>query len=121
MNNLLLEEQATNFATMQHIQTVNKYLNICIKELLKRGEAHDQSKLESPEVEGFTKITNKLANCTYGSEEYKNFLEQLKPILDHHYAKNDHHTEHFPNSIKDMNLIQILEMFCDWKAATLRH
>ena len=29
--------------------------------------------------------------------------------------------EIYPGGIDDMNLIDIIEMFCDWKAATLRH
>jgi len=40
-------------------------------------------------------MTPKLAGSTYGSEEYKAFLGQMKPALDHHYAVNDHHPEHF--------------------------
>lgn len=45
----------------------------------------------------------------------------MKPALDHHYAKNRHHCEHMADGINDMNLIDVIEMFCDWKAATLRH
>ena len=32
-----------------------------------------------------------------------------------------HHPEHFPNGINDMNLIDVLEMFCDWVASSKRH
>ena len=54
-------------------------------------------------------------------EEYYANLEGMKSALDHHYASNRHHPEHFVNGINDMTLIDILEMFCDWKASTLRH
>jgi hypothetical protein len=47
-SNLTLEEQATNYVTLQHIQLVQKHLHIIVKELLDRGELHDQSKLEPP-------------------------------------------------------------------------
>ena len=57
---------------------------------------------------------------TYGSEEYQASLDALKPALEHHYASNRHHPEHFVNGINDMTLIDVLEMFCDWKASTLR-
>ena len=69
----------------------------------------------------FSEHTLQLAKLTYGSEEYKASLEALKPALDHHYASNRHHPEHFKNGINDMTLVDILEMFCDWKASTLRH
>jgi hypothetical protein len=45
----------------------------------------------------------------------------MKPALDHHYDLNHHHPEHFLRGIRGMNLIDIIEMLCDWKAATMRH
>jgi len=118
---LTQEQQATNFATFRHIERVRNLLNQMAVDLLRRGEQHDQSKLESPEVELFTEFTPKLAKSTYGSEEYEGFRKAMGPALDHHYAKNSHHPEHFPNGINDMNLLDLLEMFCDWKAAGERH
>lgn len=47
--------------------------------------------------------------------------------LEHHYVNNRHHPEYFKSDIpeasgiKNMNLVDLVEMFCDWKAATLRH
>lgn len=114
-------EKATNYETFRHIERVRNLLNVCIKELIKRGELHDQTKLESPEVEMFAEYTPKLAASTYGSEEYKKFLEAIKPALDHHYANNRHHPEHHKNGINDMNLLDLIEMLCDWKAASERH
>ena len=45
----------------------------------------------------------------------------MKPALDSHYADNPHHPEHYDNGIKDMDLVDLIEMICDWKSATLRH
>jgi hypothetical protein len=118
---LTLEQQSTNYTTMRHIERVRNLLNLFVADLLRRGEEHDQSKLESPEVELFTEWTPKLAACTYGSEEYEGFRKALKPALDHHYARNAHHPEHHKNGIDDMTLLDILEMFVDWKAASERH
>ncbi|MBQ7845480.1 MAG: hypothetical protein IJ392_04940 [Clostridia bacterium] len=56
----------------------------------------------------------------YGSDEYKESLKALKPALDHHYANSRHHPEHFARGILDMNLVDIVEMVCDWKAASER-
>ena len=106
--------------TQKHIETVRKYIRFMIDKLDMRGVKHDASKLESPEVEAFAENTNALANLTYGSEEYMSQLEKLKPTLEHHYAANRHHPEHFVNGVNDMTLIDILEMLCDWKASTLR-
>lgn len=92
---LTAEEKATNFETMRHIERVRNLLNQFAIALLRRGELHDQSKLERPEVELFTEWTPKLAACTYGSAEYDEYRKQLAPSLSHHYAKNRHHPEFF--------------------------
>lgn len=106
--------------TQKHIETVRKYIRFLIDKLDIRGVKHDASKLESPEVELFAEYTAALHTLSYDSEAYKNSLEELKPALDHHYASNRHHPEHFVEGVNDMTLIDIAEMFCDWKASTLR-
>lgn len=118
---LPIEQQATNYATMRHIEQVRNCLNVFVCELLDRGEAHDQSKMTSPEVEMFTEYTPKLAASTYGSPEYEGVRKAMGPALAHHYAKNRHHPEHWKAGVNDMNLLDLIEMFCDWKAATMRH
>ncbi len=107
--------------TQKHIEAVRKYIRFMIDKIDMRGVKHDASKLESPEVEVFAEYTPKLNSTTFGSEEYYQNLENMKSALDHHYASNRHHPEHFVNGINDMTLVDILEMFCDWKASTLRH
>lgn len=107
--------------THQHIQTVRHYLTEVIRDLLDRAMCHDQSKLHAPEVELFDEYTEKLAKVTYGSDEYNGYLAKMKPALDHHYANNRHHPEHYVNGVKDMTLIDLVEMLVDWKAASLRH
>jgi hypothetical protein len=107
--------------TQKHIYKVLKFIDMIHRELIDRQIFHDSSKLESPEVELFDIYTPKLVGCTYGSGEYKQFLLELKPALDHHYAENRHHPEHFENGVRGMNLVDIVEMFCDWYAATKRH
>lgn len=49
--NLTLEQKACNNDTFRHIEKVRNYLQRFIKNLLDRGERHDQTKLSSPEVE----------------------------------------------------------------------
>lgn len=115
------KEKEIGYDTFRHIERVRNLMGKMIVEILNRCEKHDQSKLVPPESEVFAEYTEKLANTTYGSEEYKQFLKDMKPALDHHYAKNSHHPEFYKNGIKDMDIIDILEMLCDWKAASERH
>lgn len=119
--NLTTEEFESCQEVLKHVKMVREYLDIIIKKLEDRGNNHDASKMNEPEVEVFAEYTPKLSACTYGSEEYKAFLAGMKPALEHHYANNRHHPEHFPNGISDMNLVDIVEMICDWKAATRKH
>lgn len=106
---------------MKHIHRVQELLQQACNILAKRGIEHDQSKLKSPEKELYDELTPILENLTYGSEDYKKSLEKLKPALEHHYANNTHHPEHYKNGVDDMDLFDVIEMFFDWKAAGERH
>lgn len=156
--------------TREHIRQVRVLLHKFRGRLSHRAAGHDESKLEGPEKEAFDEFTPKLAATTYGSEEYKACLADLGPALEHHYAQNSHHPEHYrwhcavcdgsfsarqapasqwddgtshrfcprccsngsviweaelmdkpEHGIHGMTLLDLVEMFCDWKAATLRH
>lgn len=160
----------SRISTYEHIRSVQGLLDRVIVDLMGRRRVHDRSKLESPEKEIFDEYTPKLAGSTYGSAEYKRYLAEMKPALDHHYAANSHHPEHYrwrcgvcdrrctnavwegapqgPNDsgqrycpdccrqgmiyeasleaetdkgLHGMSLLDLVEMLCDWKAATLRH
>lgn len=107
--------------TYAHIATVREYLLRVVRQLMMRAHDHDISKLEEPERSVFDEYTPKLKDSTYGSDEYKAFLAGMGEGLRHHYEVNDHHPEHFAGGISEMDLLQLTEMLCDWKAATLRH
>ena len=111
----------SKFKTLRHVETVRNFLNSVISELMNRQEKHDQSKLEPEEVETFEKYTPKLRDLTYGSDEYRQCLKEMKPAIDHHNSVNRHHPEYFGTGINEMNLIDLMEMLCDWKAAGMRH
>jgi len=112
---------SAKYETMKHIMVVQTFLCEVMKELLRRSVAHDDTKLNPPEEDIFEVYTAKLKDCTYGSDEYKQYLAEMKPALDHHYKCNRHHPEHFDIGIKGMNLIDLIEMLCDWMAASERH
>ena len=107
--------------TNKHIDEVRKLLHQVQTDLASRFLKHDASKLKEPELSVFNEYTPKLRDSTYGSDEYKQFLVGMGEGLTHHYQVNDHHPEHFSGGIEDMNLVQLIEMLADWKAATLRH
>jgi hypothetical protein len=107
--------------TYDHMAHVQALLDKMVTELFRRAREHDRSKLSEPEKSVFDRVTPKLASLTYASDEYKASLAEMGEALQHHYAVNDHHPEHFTDGIAGMNLPQLVEMLCDWKAATLRH
>ena len=151
----LIEESISD--TKAHIDKVAGFINLIISELSERVLNHDKSKMEQPELDIFAVYGPKLKYTTYGSDEYRSYLKEMKVALDSHYAKNRHHAEFHdkkekycnecdiglnptitqynkcPNcnttnpevkeryTLRGMNLIDLVEMICDWKAATMRH
>lgn len=107
--------------TNRHRIRVRSLLCLMAGMLDARGEAHDLSKLGPEEKPVFDEFIPRLAGSTYGSEEYKGFLAAMRPALDHHYAKNSHHPEHFEDGVTGMSLFDLFEMLADWKAAGERH
>lgn len=114
--------------TEEHIRHLNDGIKLISSEILSRGPVHDASKLEPPEIEYFDKYTPLLKTLKYGTQEYTDSLAALKPALDHHYANNRHHPEFHAedaqrqgtDQVSCMNLVDIIEMFCDWNAASKR-
>jgi len=106
----------------------------CLKfsaKLLKRAVLHDLSKYSDVETEGFVRIIHNLKSSTYGSDSYEKMLagdDIVRKGTAHHYTINRHHPEHFLEGLDDlatlrngMNLLDVVEMFCDWRAAVKRH
>lgn len=109
-------------ATMHHILRVKHLVNLFEFLLTEQVNTHDVSKLLPPEKVIFDEFTPKLKNTTFGSDEYKENINQMKPAIEHHNEYNRHHPEHFGDvGIKGMDLIDIVEMLLDWKAASERH
>lgn len=119
-----MSDSKTNYClseTYKHVGKVNSNINKFVIDLIHRAEIHDKSKFEEPELSIFSDNMEKLIKTEYGSPEYKELLVSIKPAIDHHYSKNRHHPEHWPNGIEDMNLMDLVEMISDWKAATERN
>lgn len=107
--------------TLEHIRRVQLKMGVFQCELYTRSVNHDKTKLSPEEKAVFDEFTPRLKGTTYGSDEYKGFLKSMAPALEHHYSHNSHHPEHYPAGVEGMNLFDLVEMFCDWKAATERH
>ena len=108
--------------TQEHISNVGRFMSEIIAELVLRASKHDMSKLgDETEHNIFLEYTAKLKTTTYGSPEYSRYLQEMKEGLKHHYSNNLHHPEHNVDGIRGMSLVDLIEMICDWKAATMRH
>lgn len=109
-----------NEVTIAHIANVQqKIAEFC---MLMQGRAlrHDASKFEPEEAEPLQELQDLIDQegpAAFGTEEYSRRTAILGPMLAHHYARNSHHPEHYPNGIAGMNLLDLVEMFIDWKAA----
>src|SRR3989337_294012 len=100
-----------------HMRFVNRYLDKLTLALVYRAVEHDASKLQEPEKAMFDEWTPKLKEFEFGSDEYKAALAGMGEALKHHYENNCHHPEHFENGVDEMNLLDVIEMVCDWRAA----
>lgn len=107
--------------TLNHIQNVRLKMHEVITDLLQRAAFHDCSKLEEPEKSVYDKYTLPLRTLEYNSDAYKEVTKKMKVGLDHHYSLSRHHPEFFVDGINGMNLLDIIEMLVDWKAAGERH
>lgn len=108
--------------TLDHIADVRNIGTLFAEQLLKRLEEHDASKLNNAkERNAFEQMLNNNTAVEYGTDAYKALSQKLKPAIELHYQNNSHHPEHFINGISDMNLLDLVEMFIDWAAATNRH
>ena len=107
--------------TREHIRQVSGRLKNVCTELRDRGYWHDDSKLGKDEKPIFDVVTPKLRGLTYGTDAYREALKELGAALRHHYQNNSHHPEHYSNGVSGMDLLDLIEMYCDWAAATTRH
>lgn len=107
--------------TKKHMIRVAELIHEARYKLLHRAIDHDLSKLLPPEKEAFDEITPLLKGSTYGSPEYRATLDRMRPTINHHQTTTRLHPEYFGDEgISGMNLIDLVEMLCDWKAASER-
>lgn len=93
--------------------------------LLGAGVVHDASKLTDKERPYYEKPVWALnhSGVEYGSPEYKRLTAQMGQGWEHHKAANAHHPEFYgqePEALSMMNMFEMIEMLCDWIAASKR-
>lgn len=118
------KEQAT-LDIITHQARVERNLHDIITDLIRRSDEHDASKLYDDEMSFYANNTMPMreieAKHGFGSPEWQTQYDSVQKRLQLHYARNDHHPEHYQNGYKDMSLIAMLEMLADWKAAADLH
>jgi hypothetical protein len=105
---------------IDHKRRVASYMQIIANELFQRAAVHDNSKFSPEEYEAYDAAFPNFKKYAFGTDEMKAVYESIKPALEHHFRENRHHPEHFTNGVNDMTLIDVLEMVCDWLAASHR-
>ena len=109
--------------TDRHRARVYELMRKFADELVQRGLAHDMSKYEPEELIPLARMQDLIdreGHAQYGTAEYKRRTDLLGDMTAHHYAANSHHPEHYENGISGMDLLDLVEMFLDWKAASER-
>lgn len=114
------QQNDSTVTTLTHIRKVNSFLIDFATEILNRAKVHDESKLHEPEKSVFDKYSSLLYATIYNSPEYHQYLDEMRPAIEHHEANNSHHPGYYPHGVDDMDLFDIVEMFCDWRAASQR-
>ena len=87
--------------------------------LVWRGLVHDMSKFGWTEFYLIIPALPPDRAIPFNTPEYQTFLDKAKPAIDHHYAMNTHHPEHY-GDYKKMSMLDLVEMACDWRAASMR-
>jgi len=95
--------------------------------LAARSERHDVSKFGAEEKPGYDIISEAMRGKEYGTPEYSAAMGAARQhtavvaAIEHHYAVNDHHPEHWADGIAGMSLLSLTEMIADWKGASERN
>ena len=97
---------------IKHRKSVKAKLDFISEEIKKRGEEHDLSKLQQPEL-GWLIQMDKEPKYQYGTPEYFEKMKKWQKFFIHHYINNRHHPDHFKFGICDMTLIDLCEYIAD--------
>ncbi len=116
--------------TRKHQQWVAEDMMKCAKKLLDGAMVHDASKFSEIERKAYVEPVWELntKEVPYGSDEYKRLTKQMGEGWEHHKFMNRHHPENVALTLPEfahdifggMDLFDLMEMLCDWRAASKR-
>lgn len=110
--------------TNEHICRVKRnmllmrdYKGLSENALKKRGECHDASKFNLPERKPYIYLSwwHKCKNEGIDYNYPANVETEVNAAIEHHKKINLHHPESHKD-VNDMELLDIVEMVCDWTA-----
>ena len=112
-----LKESATKFSLLRvrdHIFGVSQRLTRFCTVLMTRAITHDNSKYSESELDDHISMAVEMDGIQYGTDTYYAIKRKYESLSAQHFANNRHHPEHHHNGIDDMNLVDVIEMLCDW-------
>lgn len=116
--NFLRNHLAHFFKVVDHKALVFFYLGRFCSSLMCRALIHDLSKFLPDEASGFSKTARIYRRIPYGGSLYKESLNRVGKSLQKHYSRCRHHPQHYEEGITGMDLLDLVEMFYDWAAAS---
>ena len=106
------------WSTLKHKALVARFMVGFAARLTWRALVHDNSKFWAQERGIYAKVVPGFEGLEYGSPAYRAHAAKLGPKA--HVAANSHHPEHYPQGVRGMTLLDVVEMSCDWRAAAQR-
>ena len=106
----------------EHQQQVGAIMRKVINKLIHRALTHDASKFTTQELEDNLKaLPDKWRLETEGHDYFSPPMdahrETFASVIARHRKNNRHHPEYHGNRVEPMNLIDLIEMICDWYVA----
>ena len=108
----------------EHSQNVGAVVLKVCEELMRRALTHDASKLSAQELEdNFKALPDKwriqAQGHGYHSDEQEKHRKKFAAEIHRHRSTHPHHPEYFGNDVNKMNLIDLIEMLCDWYVSSV--
>ena len=97
-----------------HIFGVRRRVTRVCTALMDRAITHDNSKYSENELDDHISMGDEMDEIKYGTDAYYAIKRKYEALSTEHLANNRHHPEHHQNGIDDMNLVDVIEMLCDW-------
>lgn len=98
---------------LDHKKKVKDRMLFLAKEIIKRAEEHDDSKLKPPEINWLIEM-DKEPKVEYGTPEYFEKIKKWDKFFKHHYKNNNHHPAHYnEQGVYGMTIVDLVEMMCD--------